>query len=165
MNNRKIMELWVGVFAIAGIAALTMLALKVGNLGSVDVGESYQITARFANIGQLKVKAPITMAGVRVGRVSNITIDDSLKAVVTLSISDAYKKIPSDTGASIRTAGLLGEQYIALKPGSGMSLDPDSDESEYLKDGDEVFLTSDALVLEDMIGQFLYDKAGDTPKE
>lgn len=153
MTNRKVMELWVGIFAIIGIAALVMLALKVGNLGSVDVGDSYKITAKFDNIGQLKVKAPITVAGVLVGRVSEIKVDDNFYAIVTLNISKDYDSLPADSGASILTAGLLGEQYIALEPGG---------DDEALKQGDELAITSSALVLEKLISQFLFDKAGDS---
>lgn len=152
MTNRKIMELWVGVFAIFGFAALAVLAMKVGNLGSVDVGDSYSVKARFDNIGQLKVKAPITVAGVRVGRVTGINVDDNFYAVVTMNISKDYDQLPADSGASILTAGLLGEQYVALEPGG---------DDEPLKEGDELPLTNSALILEKIISQFLYDKASE----
>ncbi|MDH5632008.1 MAG: outer membrane lipid asymmetry maintenance protein MlaD [Gammaproteobacteria bacterium] len=150
MTNRAAMEFWVGIFVIAGIVALTMLAMKVGNLSSVDVGESYKVTAKFDNIGQLKVKAPITMAGVRVGRVSRIHMDQNFFAVVTMDIEKRFSNIPSDTGASILTAGLLGEQYIALEPGG----DPTP-----LQEGDEFTITQSAMILEKLIGQFLYNQA------
>lgn len=150
MTNRKIMELWVGIFAIIGIAALAILAMKVGNLGSVSTGDSYSVIAKFDNIGQLKTKAPITVAGVRVGRVTDIKVDDNFYAVVTLNISKQYDQIPADSGASILTAGLLGEQYISLEPGG---------DDEPLKEGDELPITNSALILEKLISQFLFDKA------
>lgn len=151
MTNRRTMELWVGLFALGGLAALAMLSFKVGNLSSADVGESYNVMARFTNIGQLKTKAPITIGGVRVGRVTRIQIDDSFNALVTLSISSQYRRIPADSSASILTAGLLGEQYIALEPGG---------DTENLKAGDELLVTQPALVLEKLISQFLYNSAG-----
>lgn len=150
MGGNRTMELLVGVFVLAGIIAIAWLALKVGNLSAVDVENAYKVTARFDNIGQLKVKAPITIGGVRVGRVSDIRIDKNFFAVVTLDISGQYRNIPSDTAATILTAGLLGEQYIALEPGG--------DETP-LKQGDELTLTQSAFVLEKMISQFLYNQA------
>ena len=150
MANRAIMELWVGIFVIGGIVALTMLAMKVGNLSSADVGDKYNVIAKFENIGQLKTKAPVTMAGVRVGRVTGIRVDNNFNAVVTMSIADRFNSIPADTGASILTAGLLGEQYIALEPGGDM---------DTLKEGSELTITQSALVLEKLISQFLYSQA------
>jgi phospholipid/cholesterol/gamma-HCH transport system substrate-binding protein len=153
--NRKTLELWVGLFVAAGIVALAMLAFKVGNLGTVDVKDAYTIKARFDNIGGLKVKSPVTMAGVRIGRVSDITFDNGrYQAVVTMSVDGRYKKIPSDTSASILTSGLLGEQYVGLEPGGA---------EDYLKDGDTLQLTQSALVLEKMIGQFLFSQASQPP--
>jgi phospholipid/cholesterol/gamma-HCH transport system substrate-binding protein len=153
--NRKTLELWVGLFVAAGILALAMLAFKVGNLGTVDVKDAYALKARFDNIGGLKVKSPVTMAGVRIGRVSDITFDNGrYQAVVTMSVDGRYKKIPSDTSASILTSGLLGEQYVGLEPGGA---------EDYLKDGDSLQLTQSALVLEKMIGQFLFSQASQPP--
>lgn len=155
MTGNRWLELGVGLFVVGGLAALAVLAFKVGNLSSVEVADGYRVVARFDNIGQLKVKAPVTLAGVRVGRVTHIEMDDNFYAVVTMTLSGHHKNIPKDTGASIRTAGLLGEQYIALEPGG---------EEEALKDGDEITLTQSALVLEKLISQFLYSKAeGATP--
>ena len=154
--SRKVIELWVGIFVVIGILALTMLAFRVGNLTSSDVGDGYQITARFNNVGQLKIKAPITIGGVRVGRVSQITMDDNFYAIATLNISKQYNQLPKDSSASILTAGLLGEQYIALEPGG---------DEEVLVDGDELTITQSALILEKMISQFLYNKAAETPSE
>ncbi|MBE9516325.1 MAG: outer membrane lipid asymmetry maintenance protein MlaD [Proteobacteria bacterium] len=150
MANRAVMELWVGIFVIGGIAALAMLSMRVGNLSSADVGDSYSVFAKFENIGQLKAKAPVTMAGVRVGRVIGIRVDDNFNAVVTMSIGSHYNTIPADTGASILTAGLLGEQYIALEPGGDI---------DAMKEGSEFPITQSALVLEKLISQFLYSQA------
>jgi len=154
MGSNKAMELAVGVFILAGIVALVFLALKVGNLSTASVNEAYHVQARFDNIGQLKTRAPVTIGGVRVGRVSDIKIDENFYALVTMQIDSSYHKIPSDSGASILTAGLLGEQYISLEPGG-------ADES--LKEGDELLVTQSALVLEKLISQFLYSKAEETP--
>lgn len=147
MNNRKI-EIAVGLFVALGMAALFMLAMHVSNLAVVQRGESYVITAAFENIGGLKVRSPVTVSGVRVGRVDAIDYDTrAYQAVVSLRIDSAYDSFPEDTTASIFTSGLLGEQYIALEPGGSM---------ENLKQGDSVQLTQSALVLEQVIGQFLY---------
>jgi phospholipid/cholesterol/gamma-HCH transport system substrate-binding protein len=155
--NRRTLEVWVGVFVAAGVAALGMLAFKVGNLGTVEVRNSYMLQARFNNIGGLKVKAPVTMAGVRIGRVTGISFDnDKYQAVVKLDIDGRYKAIPADTIGSILTSGLLGEQYIGLDPGG---------DERYLKEGDTLFKTQDALVLEKMIGQFLFSQASDSSKK
>lgn len=157
MNRRVLLETWVGVFMAAGIAALAMLAFKVGNLGEAEVRNPYSIKARFDNIGGLKVRSAVTMAGVRVGRVSDITFDsERYQAVVTMNIDGRYDKIPTDTSASILTSGLLGEQYVGLEPGGT---------EEYLKPGDALQLTQSAVVLEKLIGQFLFNKAAETPAE
>lgn len=156
MANRAVMELWVGIFVIGGIAALVMLAMKVGNLSSADVGESYKVTAKFENIGQLKTKAPVTMAGVRVGRVTGIRVSEDFNAVVTMAIAKRFSTIPADSGATILTAGLLGEQYIAIEPGGDL---------DTLKEGSEFPITQSALVLEKLISQFLYSQADSADKE
>jgi phospholipid/cholesterol/gamma-HCH transport system substrate-binding protein len=156
MVNRKTLEIWVGIFVAAGIAALTMLALKVGNLTAADVVDGYKVKAHFENIGGLKVKSPVTMAGVRVGRVSEIGFDsEHYQAVVTLNIDGRHKKIPKDTGAAILTSGLLGEQYVGLDPGGA----PD-----YLRDGDKIALTQSAIVLEKLVSQFLFNQAEKPPQ-
>ena len=155
MDRKLLLETWVGVFVAAGLAALAMLAFKVGNLGEAEVSDPYSIVARFDNIGGLKVRSAVTMAGVRVGRVSSITFDsERFQAVVTMNIDGRYDKIPADTSASILTSGLLGEQYIGLEPGGA---------DENLKAGDVLQLTQSAVVLEKLIGQFLFDKAAETP--
>jgi phospholipid/cholesterol/gamma-HCH transport system substrate-binding protein len=150
MSTRTI-EIMVGLFVAAGIAALFMLAMKVSNLATYGGGEGYIISASFDNIGGLKIRSLVSASGVRVGQVTGIEYDsDGYEARVTMSIDPQYDKFPVDTAASIMTSGLLGEQYIGLQPGA---------EEEYLKAGSEVELTQSALVLEQIIGQFLYSKA------
>lgn len=151
MNSRTL-EIGVGLFVAAGLAALFMLAMQVSNLASLGGdADSYSVTAGFENIGGLKVRSPVTVSGVRVGRVAAIDYDTAAyEAVVTLSIDAAYNDFPEDTSASIFTAGLLGEQYIALDPGGAM---------ENLGEGSRIQLTQSALVMEQIIGQFLYSMA------
>lgn len=135
----------------AGFVALFFLAMKVSNLGTVGDGEGYRVTAHFDNIGGLKPKAPVTMAGVEVGRVTSISYDQqSYQARVNIVIYKEYDEIPDDTIAKILTAGVLGEQYIGLDPGGSENM---------LKQGMDIKLTQSALVLEDVIGQFIYSKA------
>ena len=154
MINRKSLELWVGLFVAAGILALAMLAFKVGNLTSADVMNSYKVTARFDNVGGLKVKAAVTMAGVRIGRVSAIAFDDKkYQALVTMDIDGRYQIIPKDSSASILTSGLLGDQYIGIEPGG---------DDVALKNGDNFLRTQSALVLEKLVGQVIFDKAGES---
>ncbi|MEW5903721.1 MAG: outer membrane lipid asymmetry maintenance protein MlaD [Pseudomonadota bacterium] len=149
--QRTTMDLWVGAFVVAGIAALVVLALKVGNLSTYNVSETYQLEAYFTNIGGLKPTASVRSAGVLVGRVSSITLDtDRYEAKVTVSIDKRYQ-FPKDTFANILTSGLLGEQYIGLVPGG---------DEEMLKNGDSFRKTQSALVLEDLIGKFLFNQAG-----
>jgi len=155
--NRLTLDLWVGLFVAIGFAAILFLALKVGNLGAASVSETYVLNAKFDNIGGLKVRAPIKSAGVSVGRVKEIKFDpQSYQAVVVLAIDGRYK-FPRDTFANIRTSGLLGEQYVGLSVGG----DP-----EMFKSGDSVKKTESAMVLEDLIGQFIFSKAaeGNTKK-
>ena len=150
MSTRTI-EIMVGVFVAAGIAALFMLAMKVSNLATYGGDEGYIISASFDNIGGLKIRSLVSASGVRVGQVTGIEYDsDGYEARVTMSIDPQYDKFPIDTAASIMTSGLLGEQYVGLQPGA---------EEEYLKAGSEIELTQSALVLEQIVGQFLYSKA------
>ena len=151
MMQNKSAEIIVGLFVAAGLAALFMLAMKVSNLGDFTDEAGYQVTAEFENIGGLKVRAPVTMAGVRVGRVADISLDPvTYNAKVSINMYSQFDSIPLDTSASIYTAGLLGEQYIGLVAGA---------EEEFLQEGDVIDLTQPALVLEQVIGQFLYSKA------
>jgi len=155
MVGRKTLEVWVGLFVAAGIVALAMLAFKVGNLTTADVVDGYRITAHFDNVGGLKVKAAVTMAGVRIGRVTAIGFDDkTYQAVVSMDIDGRYKNIPKDSSANILTSGLLGDQYIGIEPGG---------EDTYLKDGDSFIHTQSALVLEKLVGQVLFNKSSETP--
>lgn len=157
MMTRKELDLWVGIFAVIGIGAMLFLSLKVANLASFSAADTYQILAKFENIGSLKVRAPVKSAGVVVGRVSEIHFDnESFEAVVTLNIDGRFR-FPKDSSAKIMTSGLLGEQYISLSPGG---------DSVNLKNGDTIKLTQSAVVLENLIGQFLYNKAaeGETKK-
>ncbi len=150
MNSRTI-EVTVGIFVALGFAALLMLALKVGNLTSFNGEAGYTILARFDNIGGLKQRSPVKMAGVVVGRVGNIEFDsETFEAVVDLDIEARYDQMPADTSASIFTSGLLGEQYVGLEAGG---------DEEVLKEGDTLQLTQSAVVLEQLIGQFLYNQA------
>jgi phospholipid/cholesterol/gamma-HCH transport system substrate-binding protein len=145
------MEITVGAFMAMGLVALFFLAMQVSNLASITNGDGYEVTARFDNIGGLKVRSPVSMAGVRIGRVVDIRYDmKSFEALVTLRIESAYDQIPEDTIAKIYTSGLLGEQYVGLDPGGSL---------ESLKQGSEITMTQPALVLEEIVGQFLFSKA------
>jgi phospholipid/cholesterol/gamma-HCH transport system substrate-binding protein len=153
MKSSKTTELIVGMFIAAGSAALFVLAMKVSNLSSLNSGDSYHVTARFENIGGLKVRSAVTVGGVRVGRVVGIDYDsDRFQAVVTLEMDSHYDRFPDDTAASIYTAGLLGEQYVSLEPGGS---------EEVLHDGSEIELTQSALVLEKLVSKFLFEKAAE----
>jgi phospholipid/cholesterol/gamma-HCH transport system substrate-binding protein len=151
MANTRTTEILVGAFMAAGFVALFFLAMKVSNLSSASSGDGYMLIARFDNVGSLKERAPVSMAGVRIGRVEKIRFDqNTFQALVTLRIEPRFDRIPDDTFANIFTAGLLGEQYIGLDPGGSL---------DYLADGSQIEHTQSALVLEQMIGQFLFSKA------
>jgi phospholipid/cholesterol/gamma-HCH transport system substrate-binding protein len=153
--ERTTLDLWVGIFVVGGIAALVMLAMKVGNLGTYNMSEAYQVHAYFTNIGGLKAKASIKSAGVLVGRVTDISLDmERYEARVVMSLDKRYQ-FSKDTAAKILTSGLLGEQYIGLEVGGDEAM---------LKDGDELKMTQSAVVLEDLIGKFLYSKAEEPAK-
>jgi phospholipid/cholesterol/gamma-HCH transport system substrate-binding protein len=146
-------ELLVGAFVGLGIAALFMLAMQVSNLSELEGDDGYELTARFQNIGGLRTRAAVTVAGVLVGRVTGIEYDmQNYEAVVTMRISPRYDRLPRDTTAAIFTAGLLGEQYVGLEPGGAR---------QYLQDGDSIRITQSALVLEQIIGQFLFNRAAE----
>ena len=148
--NKTVLDLWVGLFVIAGIVALLFLAFKVGSMSAVTTSSSYEVVARFDNIGGLKPRAPVKSAGVVVGRVEDIRFDnETYEAAVSLRLDKRYA-FPKDTSAAIMTSGLLGEQYIGLEAGG---------DTQALKDQDRIFLTQSAVVLENLIGQFIYGKA------
>jgi phospholipid/cholesterol/gamma-HCH transport system substrate-binding protein len=150
--NRSMIDLWVGVFVAAGFAGLLFLALKVGNLASFSTNETYQVHAKFANIGGLKERGPVKSAGVVVGRVTGIRFDnESYEAIVTMNVDSGYQ-FPRDTTAKILTSGILGEQYIGLEAGG---------DGVMLKHGDRLRLTQSAVVLENLISQFLFNKAAE----
>jgi phospholipid/cholesterol/gamma-HCH transport system substrate-binding protein len=154
--NRSTIDLWVGVFVAAGLGALLFLALKVGNLASFSTAQTYQVFAKFANIGGLKVRAPIKSAGVVVGRVADIRFDnESYEAIVTINVDGTFQ-FPRDTTAKILTSGLLGEQYVGLEAGG---------DGVMLKHGDRLRLTQSAVVLENLISQFLFNKAAEGKPE
>ncbi|MEK6663720.1 MAG: outer membrane lipid asymmetry maintenance protein MlaD [Pseudomonadota bacterium] len=150
--ERKTLDLWVGLFVVAGLAAVLVLAMKVGNLSTFNMSESYALQADFDNIGGLKARAPVKSAGVVVGRVTGITFDNaSYRARVSMVVDKRYQ-FPKDTFAKILTAGLLGEQYIGLDPGG---------DEVNLKSGDKIAKTQPAVVLESLISSFMFDKAAD----
>ena len=150
--SRSAIDLWVGVFVAIGLGALLFLALKVGNLASFSTAQTYQVEARFANIGGLKVRAPVKSAGVVVGRVAEIRFDnESYEAVAVLTVDSGYK-FPRDTSAKILTSGLLGEQYIGLEAGA---------DARMLAGGERMRITQSAVVLENLISQFLFSKAAE----
>jgi len=147
------MDIWVGIFVAIGIVATVFISLRVANLASSTSGTTYQISAEFSNIGGLKVRAPVKSAGVVVGRVSNIHLDTAnYMAVVTMDLEQQYT-FSKDTSASILTSGLLGEQYVGLEIGG---------EEQPLENNDKIMLTSSAMVLESLIGEFMFNKASET---
>ncbi|WP_305909082.1 outer membrane lipid asymmetry maintenance protein MlaD [Methylomarinum sp. Ch1-1] len=148
MPHSHTQDTLVGLFVACGIAGLFYMSLQISNLGTYSNKESYKVTARFENSGGLKVKSPVTVAGVRVGRVSAIRFDkQNYQSVVEMSIESQYDTLPEDTTASIYTAGLLGEQYVSLEPGGSL---------DFLTANSEIELTQSAIVLEEVIGQFLF---------
>lgn len=150
--GKKGIETLVGLFVLLGIFGVLFLALKAANLGSFTGSDVYTVSARFDNIGGLKTRAPVRSAGVTVGRVASIGLDPkTFQGVVTLDIERGYQ-FPKDSSAKILTSGLLGDQYIGLEPGA---------EEKILAGGDAIKLTQSAVVLENLISQFLFSKADD----
>jgi phospholipid/cholesterol/gamma-HCH transport system substrate-binding protein len=150
--QRKSLDFWVGLFVFLGAAAVFFLAMKAGNMSSLSFEQTYPVMSNFDNIGGLKPRAPVKSAGVVVGRVGDIRFDDkSFQAVVTLNLQSSYK-FPKDSSAKILTAGLLGEQYIGIEPGG---------DTNNLVSGDRIKMTQSAVVLENLISQFLYSKAAE----
>ncbi len=153
-QQRRSFQVGTGLFILLGFAALAYLATQTTSIANYREGATFTVKARFTNIGQLKLRAPIKIAGVRVGSIKSITLDgQTLDALVELSIDSRYSDLPDDSGAAIFTSGLLGDQYVALQPGGS----PD-----VLKDGDEIVLTQSSMQIEDLIGKFLV--SGDAPK-
>lgn len=150
--NYKV-ELASGIFLLLGIAALVWLATRATDYGQ-DIGkETYQVTARFQNVGDLRLRAPVKIGGVTVGLVDKVELDPvTFEAVVTMSLASRFDEIPDDTGASVLTSGVLGDRYIGLEPGGS---------PEMLADGDELFITQSAIVLEQVIGKFLFSTGGE----
>ncbi|MFD1556808.1 outer membrane lipid asymmetry maintenance protein MlaD [Paraburkholderia silviterrae] len=151
--KKTALDFWVGLFVVLGFIALLFLALKAGNMSSLSFQPTYAVKLKFDNIGGLKPRAPVKSAGVTVGRVTSIGFDtNTYQALVTINLDQQYQ-FPKDTSAKILTSGLLGEQYIGLEPGG---------DTEMLKAGDTISMTQSAIVLENLIGQFLYSKAADS---
>lgn len=150
--GRKGIEALVGLFVVLGFAAIVFLALQAANLANFRVGNTYTLTARFDNIGGLKVRAPVKSAGVTVGRVADISLDlTTYQGLVTLELHQGME-FPADTSAKILTSGLLGEQYVGLQPGGA---------EQNLQPGGTIKMTQSAVVLENLLGQFLYNKAAE----
>jgi phospholipid/cholesterol/gamma-HCH transport system substrate-binding protein len=151
MQHTSTQDTLVGLFVASGIVGLFFLALQVSNLSSFVDEDSYTITARFENSGGLKIKSPVSAAGVKIGKVSSISFDPkTYESVVQMNINSQYNTIPDDTTASIFTAGLLGEQYVNLEPGGS---------EEYLKNNGKIEITQSAIILEKALGQFLFKSA------
>lgn len=148
MARDRTIEVMVGIFMLAGMIALLVLALKISGLSEYFGQAGYTVTAQFDNIGSLKVRAPVTIAGVRVGQVTNIKLDPkNFRAIVQMKIEEKEHDIPSDSAARILTEGLLGSNYISISPGF---------DNTYLKNDSKIQITHSALILENLIGQFLF---------
>lgn len=153
MTQRHSYQIGTGLFILLGFAALAYLATQTTSVANYREGDSYTVKARFSNVGQLKLRAPVKIGGVRIGSVRSVELDPAkLDAIVQLAIDRRYAEIPDDSSAAIFTSGLLGDQYVALQPGGS---------PESFKDGDEVLLTQSSLQLEDLIGKFLVN--GNSP--
>ena len=154
--RKSAIDVWVGIFVAIGLLAALFLALKVGNMNAVSFQPTYTITARFDNIGGLKPRAPVKSAGVVVGRIADIRFDDTTyQATVTMTLERSYQ-FPKDSAAKILTSGLLGEQYVGLEAGGS---------DQMLAQGNMISQTQSAVVLENLISQFLYNKAADGGKD
>lgn len=150
MGQSKTVEFATGLFIFLGLAALFFLLTQTTNIAAYG-GDGYTVTARFSDVGSLKERAPVALAGVTVGRVGRIVVDpERLDAVVTFTIDSRYNQIPADSSASILTSGLLGEKFIGIEPGGDL---------ENLRDGDEILFTQSAVVLENLISKYLFDSA------
>ena len=153
MQQTRTVEAGTGLFVLLGIGALFFLATQTTGQQDFDPDEVFEVKARFENVGSLKERAPVSMSGVTIGRVTKIKFDGvALEAVVTFVIDSKYNEIPDDTDASVLTAGLLGAQYIGLQPGGSET---------YLEDGGEIYFTQSAVVLENLIGKYLFNQGSD----
>ncbi|HBG50834.1 outer membrane lipid asymmetry maintenance protein MlaD [Candidatus Macondimonas diazotrophica] len=153
MNQTRLMELVVGLFICLGLAAIFLLTLQVSTQNDLRRESTYSVQARFDNVGSLRVRAPVTLAGVRIGRVTAVDVNpETFQAEVKLAIDERYNQLPTDSSAAIQTAGILGEQYVALQPGGSM---------DNLKNGDRISFTQSAIVLENLIGRFLTQMGND----
>jgi len=149
MSAKNSVEFMAGLFLLLGIAALVVLATAATDAGTSLRSGSYNLTANFANIGDLKLRAPVTIGGVTIGSVENIELDPvTFEARVSIKVNSAFNELPDDSAASILTSGILGDQYIGLEPGGS----PD-----FLQDGDKILLTQPALVIEQLIGKYLFN--------
>jgi phospholipid/cholesterol/gamma-HCH transport system substrate-binding protein len=156
MAQRQSYQIGTGLFILLGFAALAYLATQTTSLANYREGASYALKARFTNVGQLKLRAPVKIAGVRVGTVSEIKLEpDKLDALVTLSVDQRFNQIPDDSAAAVFTSGLLGDQYVALQPGGS---------TDMFKNGDEIVLTQSSMQLEELIGKYLVGGSGDSGK-
>lgn len=157
MLNSRVIESLVGLFLLLALLALSLLAFKVSGLTSLFPANTYSVTAEFDEIGGLKVRSPVKIGGVQIGEVSQINLDKTtFKAIVTMKINDKFNDIPDDSSAGILTAGLLGDNYIAITPMYNTT---------YLKNGSRLEFTNSAMVLEKLIGQFIYKMSGDGDKD
>jgi phospholipid/cholesterol/gamma-HCH transport system substrate-binding protein len=157
MQHTSTQDTLVGLFVASGIVGLFFLAMQVSNLSSFIEEDSYTITARFENSGGLKIKSPVSAAGVKIGKVSNISFDPkTYESVVQMNINSQYNTLPDDTTASIFTAGLLGEQYVNLEPGGS---------DVFLQNDGKIEITQSAIILEKAIGQFLFKSAEESAEE
>jgi phospholipid/cholesterol/gamma-HCH transport system substrate-binding protein len=156
MRQTRTIEISTGLFIILGFVALFFLATRTTNIGAYGDTGGYTVSASFTNVGGLKIRAPVTLAGVAVGRVTGITLDPkTFNAIVSMRINSHYDQIPDDSSASILTSGLLGEQYIGLTVGGS---------DTFLKNGGKIQFTQSAIILENLIGQFLFNKASSGSK-
>ena len=156
MKKNTAVDFWVGLFVLIGALALVFLALRAGNLSSFTTGDQYRVIAEFDNIGGLKPRAPVKSAGVTVGRVANINLDPvTFRAVVALDLEEGFE-FPKDSSARILTSGLLGEQYVGIEVGGDL---------ENLAGGEKFARTQSAVVLENLISQFLFSKASEGNSE
>lgn len=152
MQQTRAVELGTGLFVFMGILALFFLTTRVSTFDAYSGEEGYELQARFDQVGTLKIRSPVSISGVQIGRVTAIDFDEEqLEAVVTMRIASRYDRIPADSDASILTSGILGGQYIGLQPGGS---------DEYFQDGDEIAFTQSAVVLEQLISKYLFSQGG-----